>query len=498
MPESVIYSVGLVLCAALLACLAWAVKLRTRSILAEQQAQQGQAAYQHLLVEQTNLTARFNSLQFEHQKIQSRAAVLENQLVSKQEQLTEAQAAKTAIMAKSELQTSQINELGQQLAAANASQRERQAQQAIQQEQWLGQKKQLQQEFENLANKIFSEKGEQFARSSQEHLGLLLNPFREQITEFRQRVDAIHQESFVANSSLQLQIAQLQLMNQQITQDAQNLTLALKGDKKLSGTWGEMQLEKTLQLAGLVPEEHYSREMALQHEDGSARRPDFIIHLPDGKHIVLDSKVSLVDYDAACAATTEEEVKNALEAYIKALKRHIDGLAEKDYSNLEGIRSPSFVLMFLPLEAAYIEALKFNRELFNYGYNKNVILVAHTTLMPILRTVANVWQLDRSSKEAEAISARAGDIYNQACLVAERLLKLGKTLSTANTHYNETVRALAGNQGLHGKLERFKDVAGNITRQFPNLTPSYEDIDVTKLQAAVDESHDESLDELGI
>ncbi|HMU67418.1 MAG TPA: DNA recombination protein RmuC, partial [Cellvibrionaceae bacterium] len=248
--------------------------------------------------------------------------------------------------------------------------------------------------------------------------------------------------------------------NQQITQDAQNLTLALKGDKKLSGSWGEMQLEKTLQLAGLVPGEHYSREVVLQHEDGASRRPDFIIHLPDGKHLVLDSKVSLVDYDAACAASSEDDIKLALEAYVKALKRHIDGLAERDYSNLVGVRSPSFVLMFLPLEAAYIEALKFNRELFNYGYNKNVILVAHTTLMPILRTVANVWQLDRSSKEAEAISARAGDIYNQACLVAERLLKLGKTLSTANAHYNETVRALAGNQGLHGKLERFKDVAG--------------------------------------
>jgi DNA recombination protein RmuC len=278
------------------------------------------------------------------------------------------------------------------------------------------------------------------------------------------------------------------LLNQQITQDAQNLTLALKGDKKLSGSWGEMQLEKTLQLAGLVPGEHYSREVVLQHEDGATRRPDFIIHLPDGKHLVLDSKVSLVDYDAACAAISDDDIRLALEAYVKALKRHIDGLAERDYSNLVGVRSPSFVLMFLPLEAAYIEALKFNRELFNYGYNKNVILVAHTTLMPILRTVANVWQLDRSSKEAEAISARAGDIYNQACLVAERLLKLGKTLSTANAHYNETVRALAGNQGLHGKLERFKDVAGNITRQFPPLAPSYEDIDLTKLQAAVGES----------
>lgn len=488
MPEIFIYSLMVIVLLALVITLIWAIRLRTQLAVVQQQFTQTQQQAQTLSSEQVALVAKYTALQLDQQQLVSRAAVLEEQINARQTQLKEAGAQLDFWQNKNEQQAAQLTQLAQDLAAAKASEQERQAQQRLQQEQWHTQKAQLQQEFENLANKIFREKGEQFARSSQEHLGLLLSPFREQISEFRQRVDAIHQETFAANSGLNLQIKQLQLLNQQITQDAQNLTLALKGDKKLSGSWGEMQLEKTLQLAGLVPGEHYNREMVLQHEDGSSRRPDFIIHLPDGKHLVLDSKVSLVDYDAACSASSEEDIKLALEAYIKALKRHIDGLAERDYSNLVGVRSPSFVLMFLPLEAAYIEALKFNRELFNYGYNKNVVLVAHTTLMPILRTVANVWQLDRSSKEAEAISARAGDIYNQACLVAERLLKLGKTLSTANTHYNETVRALAGNQGLHGKLERFKDVAGNITRQFPNLSPSYEDIDLTKLQAAVGES----------
>ncbi|MEY4589134.1 MAG: recombination protein RmuC [Pseudomonadota bacterium] len=491
MPEPLMLSFGIILFVVLIISLIWAVRLRTQLALTSQVLNQTQNQLHELTPVQTALQQRYAALQSEHQHLCSRAAVLEEQIHERQEQLKATALQLSQAQQKNEQQTQRLEDLGQALSAAKAAEQERQLQLVVQQEQWQTQKAQLQQEFENLANKIFREKSEQFSRSSQEHLGLLLSPFREQISEFRLRVDAIHQESFVANSGLNVQIQQLQLLNQQITQDAQNLTLALKGDKKLSGTWGEMQLEKTLQLAGLIAEEHYSREVVLQHEDGVSRRPDFIIHLPDGKHLVLDSKVSLVDYDTACAAQTEDEIKQALEAYIKALKRHIDSLAEKDYSNLVGVRSPSFVLMFLPLEAAYIEALKFNRELFNYGYNKNVILVAHTTLMPILRTVANVWQLDRSSKEAEAISARAGDIYNQACLVAERLLKLGKTLSTANTHYNETVRALAGNQGLHGKLERFKDVAGNITRQFPTLNPSYEDIDLTKLHAAVDGSADE-------
>ncbi|HNG61542.1 MAG TPA: DNA recombination protein RmuC, partial [Cellvibrionaceae bacterium] len=463
MPELLVYSLSIIFLLASIVGLVWAMRLRTQLALAHQELLQTQQQADSLRAEQAAVVHKYSALQAEQQHLVSRAAVLEEQISARQSQLTDANSQLVLLREKGDKQAHQLTQLAQELAAAKAAEQERQAQQRLQQEQWHSQKVQLQQEFENLANKIFREKGEQFARTSQEHLGLLLSPFREQISEFRQRVDAIHQETFAANSGLHVQIQQLQMLNQQITQDAQNLTLALKGDKKLSGSWGEMQLEKTLQLAGLVPGEHYSREVVLQHEDGASRRPDFIIHLPDGKHLVLDSKVSLVDYDAACAASSEDDIKLALEAYVKALKRHIDGLAERDYSNLVGVRSPSFVLMFLPLEAAYIEALKFNRELFNYGYNKNVILVAHTTLMPILRTVANVWQLDRSSKEAEAISARAGDIYNQACLVAERLLKLGKTLSTANAHYNETVRALAGNQGLHGKLERFKDVAGNIT-----------------------------------
>lgn len=488
MPELLFYSLSIILLFTSVLGLVWAIRLRTQLAVAQQQLTQLELQAHSLNTELAALGHKHNALQLEQQHLLSRAAVLDEQNNARQAQLKDAHAEQALLREKNDQQANQLTQLAQELAATKAAEQERQAQQRLQQEQWQTQKIQLQQEFENLANKIFREKGEQFARSSQEHLGLLLSPFREQISEFRQRVDAIHQETFAANSGLNLQINQLQLLNQQITQDAQNLTQALKGDKKLSGSWGEMQLEKTLQLAGLVPGEHYSQEVVLRHEDGTTRRPDFIIHLPDGKHLVLDSKVSLVDYDAACAATSEDEIKLALEGYIKALKRHIDDLAARDYSNLVGVRSPSFVLMFLPLEAAYIEALKFNRELFNYGYSKNVVLVAHTTLMPILRTVANVWQLDRSSKEAEAISARAGDIYNQACLVAERLLKLGKTLSTANTHYNETVRALAGNQGLHGKLERFKDVAGNITREFPPLAPSYEDIDLTKLQAAVGDS----------
>ncbi len=488
MPELLVFCLIISLLLTLVVGLVWAVRLRTQLALARQELMQNQLQMQTQGAQAAAILQDYNALQVQQHQLLSRAAVLEEQINARQTQLKNAHTQLADLAEKNDKQANQLVQLAQDLAAATAAQQERESQQRLQQEQWQTQKIQLQQEFENLANKIFREKGEQFARTSQEHLGLLLSPFREQISEFRQRVDAIHQESFAANSGLHMQIKQLQLLNQQITQDAQNLTLALKGDKKLSGSWGEMQLEKTLQLAGLVPGEHYSREVVLQHEDGTTRRPDFIIHLPDGKHLVLDSKVSLVDYDAACSAISEDDIRLALEAYVKALKRHIDGLAERDYSNLVGVRSPSFVLMFLPLEAAYIEALKFNRELFNYGYNKNVIMVAHTTLMPILRTVANVWQLDRSSKEAEAISARAGDIYNQACLVAERLLKLGKTLSTANAHYNETVRALAGNQGLHGKLERFKDVAGNITRQFPPLAPSYEDIDLTKLQAAVGES----------
>jgi DNA recombination protein RmuC len=349
----------------------------------------------------------------------------------------------------------------------------------------------LKKEFENLANKIFEDKGKSFTTTSKESLEAMLKPFREQITGFQNRINEVHSESVRGNTALEKEIQKVLDVGLEMNSQASNLAVALKGDKKTAGNWGEAQLERTLELAGLQAGDHYESQAAFRDEDGKRKLPDFVIRLPDNKNLVIDSKVSLVDYDRAIAAETDEERTTALNAHAQAVRNHIDDLSSKDYANLPGIGSPDFVLMFMPIEPAYIEAMKHNKDLFNYGYKKGVIMVSHTTLMPILRTVANLWMIEQSSKEAKEISSRAGDIYNQVCLVAERLHKLGNTLKAANNHYNDTVKGLVGKQGLHGKVERFQQLSTRANKEMAALESIHDDIENDRLEPVANISEGE-------
>jgi DNA recombination protein RmuC len=346
-------------------------------------------------------------------------------------------------------------------------------------------KAQLKTEFQNLANQILEEKGKTFAANSQASLEGMLKPFREQIDSFQKRVNQVHDESVRGSVALGTEIKRVLDIGLKMSTEANTLATALKGQKKTAGNWGEIQLEMALQQAGLVRGDHYDSQPRFKDGQGQARQPDFVVKLPDDKHIVIDSKVSLVDYEHAISAETKAEMDAALDAHVKAVRNHIDDLSGKDYSNLIGMRSPSFVLMFMPIEPAYIEALKHNQELFNYGYQKNVIMVSYTTLMPILKTVANLWMVARSNEQAYEISSKAADIYNQVVIVAERLKKLGDTLSTASQHYNATVTAVAGQQGLYGKTSRFNELSSKATKTMPNLDAVHKDVDTHKLELVV-------------
>ena len=372
-------------------------------------------------------------------------------------------------------------------------------------------REQLRTEFRDLANQILEEKGRTFAQHSQTSLEALLRPFREQIDGFQQRVNQIHDEALRGNVSLGAEIRRVLDIGLKMSSEAQNLAAALKGDKKTVGNWGEVQLERSLQLAGLVRGDHYDAQPRFKDSHGNSRQPDFIIRLPDHKHLIIDSKVSLVDYERAIAAgdpaaglpanaaapagspaAPHDTREEALRAHVKAVRNHIDDLSRKDYSNLIGVRSPSFVLMFMPIEAAYIEALKHGRDLFDYGYQRNVILVSHTTLLPILKTVANLWMVARSNEQAHELSARAGEIYNQVIVVAERLKKLGDTLDTVSRQYNSTVTAVAGQQGLYGKVARFSELSSKATKSMPALEPLRSDFEGQRLDMVLPAPADET------
>ncbi len=339
----------------------------------------------------------------------------------------------------------------------------------------------LTKEFENLANRIFEEKGKTFTSTSQTSIDSMLKPFREQIEGFQKRVNEVHDAAIKDSSNLNAEIKKVLDIGLKMSGEAHNLTTALKGDSQQRGAWGEAQLQRTLEMSGLVADTHYAAQSAFKDAEGKQKQTDYLIKLPDNKHIIIDSKVSLVAYDKAIAADTEVEYSVAIAEHVKAVKRHIDELASKDYTNLVGMRSPSFVLMFMPIEPAYIEALKNNKDLFGYGYDKSIVLVSHTTLIPILRTVSNLWAMERSNKEAREISDRAGELYNNVCTLTERLQKLGNTMNTASKHYNDTVKALVGQQGLHGKVERFTQLSSKVSKTLPDIEAKHIDFETEKL-----------------
>jgi len=337
----------------------------------------------------------------------------------------------------------------------------------LQLEQVEANKSALKIEFENLSRDLLAARGKELVETNSNSLNAILKPLSEKIDGFQHRVNQVHSDMIQNSASLIQQIKQLETVGLTMSADAQHLTDALKGDKKLVGNWGETQLERTLELAGLRAGEHYDSQTSFKDEAGKRYLPDFVIRLPEGKNLVVDSKVSLVDYEAAVAADAEPLRDAALKRHGEAVKAHIDNLASKAYQQLPGLSSPDFVMMFMPVEPAYIEVMRNHRDLFAYGYQKGVVMVSHSTLMPILRTVANLWMVERSNEEAREISARAGEIFNSVSLVAERLASLGGSLQTASKKYNETVTALIGRQGLQGKVERFQSLSAKATRPFP-------------------------------
>ena len=355
-------------------------------------------------------------------------------------------------------------------------------------------KKELSQEFENLAHKVLEEKGKSFTQSNQSSLEHLLKPFREQIEAFQKRTNEVHDSSVRSQEQLGAEIKKVLETGLQMSSEAHNLTRALKGSAQQRGAWGEAQLERTLELSGLIAEDHYQAQTSFIDNEGKRKQTDYIVKLPDGKHLIIDSKVTLNAYDAAANADTQEALDSALKAHCLAVRKHIDDLRSKDYSTLANTRSPDFVLMFMPIEPAFIEALKFDKTLFEYGHNKGIILVSHTTLIPILRTVANLWMLDNSTKEARALSLQAGDIYNKVSRVAERINDLGKSLSAAGNHYNKTVTALVGQQGLVSSVNQFKQLANNVSNNLPELEHKSFDLNHERLELII-QHDDEHINE---
>lgn len=330
-------------------------------------------------------------------------------------------------------------------------------------------KEALKHEFSHLANEIFDAKGKRFAEQSQENLTSLLRPFREQVEQFRKRVDDIHTQDTRGRAELSSQLNQLRDLNTQLNKQADDLTRALKGDKKLQGNWGELQVERILESAGLQQGREYEREPNFKDDSGQNRRPDFIVHLPDGKHLIVDSKVSLNDYQQYVAAESELAREAALKRHIAAVRNHIQSLSDKNYPHLKGMHAPDFVLMFMPIEPAFVAAFQSDPNLFNEGFERNIVVVTPSTMLATLRTVSNLWTLERQNENAKKLFDQAGKVYDKLRVFAEKMEKLGGQIGTASRTWDDAWNTLRDGRGsLVRQVEVLEELGASVRRKLPD------------------------------
>ena len=332
-------------------------------------------------------------------------------------------------------------------------------------ERLLKQQKQLESQFENMANKILEQKSEKFAQQNQKNIDQILKPLGVKIKSFEESIEDKYVKDQESRAGLAKQISMLQIANQKISQDAVNLTNALKGDSKVQGDWGELQLEVLLEKSGLKKEVHFRTQNSEKDEDGKEKRPDCIIDLPDDKNLIIDSKVSLTSYEQYSNAETEEERKQYLKKHIDSIKNHIRDLGTKDYPKLYSINSPDYVLMFVPIEPALITALQEDAEIFNLGLSKNIILVSTSTLMAPMRTVSFIWQQENQKKNVLEIARQSGALYEKFCGFVTDLEGVGKAIDTATKKYESAYGKLYDGRGnLVTSVEKIKKLGAKTTK----------------------------------
>ena len=323
----------------------------------------------------------------------------------------------------------------------------------------------MKQEFKLIANELLEQKGKLLTDQQHERLGTLLAPFQVRIKEFEEQVRKAYETEGRERDHLQKEISKLVEQNQRLSSDADNLTRALKGDSRAQGAWGEMLLEKLLENSGLVKGEHYTLQESTTLSDGSRMRPDAVVSLPENKCIVIDAKVSLVHYEAYTSNTDEALASGLLKAHVDSLRTHAKGLAEKDYTRLYGERTVDFVLMFVPIEPAFLVALRERPETFQEAYDKGVVMVTHTTLMATLRTVQSIWKNESITRNHVEIAERAGRLYDKFVGFTEDLIKVGKQMDLAKGAYSDAMGKLTeGSGNLVGQVEKLKKLGAKSNK----------------------------------
>lgn len=323
-------------------------------------------------------------------------------------------------------------------------------------------------EFENLANKIFEEKSQKFTTQNKTNLEEILSPLREKIKDFETKVNDVYISESKERASLTEQLKNLHELNKQMSEEANNLTRALKGDTQKQGAWGEFILEKILENSGLVKDREYIVQTSFTADGGRRQRPDVIINLPDNKHLVIDSKVSLTAYEGFCSTDDENARKKLLTEHSGSVRIHIKELNQKSYQSIYGIESLDFVLMFIPIEPAFALAVQNNPGLFDEALEKNIVIVSPSTLLATLRTIANIWKQEKQNVNALEIAKQSGDLYDKFVGFIEDMIEIGKKLNSAKDYYGEAMKKLSEGKGnLVLRTEKLKELGVKTNKSLP-------------------------------
>jgi len=346
-------------------------------------------------------------------------------------------------------------------------------------------KENLKREFQVVANQIFEEKGKAFTEQNRQGLDDILKPVREQLGDFRKRVDEVHVKDAEGRATLAKHLEQLETLNRQMSEDALNLTQALKGESKAQGNWGEMILERILESSGLREGKEFAREQSFTNEDGRRLRPDVVIYMPGDKQVIIDSKVSLTDYERAVSASDDSERKTAISAHLRSLKTHVQGLAGKRYDHLPNVHSPDYVLMFMPIEGAYLMAIEADQTVFESAFEQRVAVVTPSTLYATLKLIEQLWRYERQSENVAKLIDRASKLHDKMVDFVKAFEEIGSRLDQAQNAYGTALdRIKTGRGNVISQIATLGTLAGKTKKELPSH--------LTEAAAISDQSEDDA------
>ncbi len=330
---------------------------------------------------------------------------------------------------------------------------------------------QSREQFKNLANEIMEEKSRKFALQNKESIEAILNPVNTNLKSFQEKVEKLYSDESKDRNTLKGEISTLITLNKQISDQANNLAQALKGDSKTQGNWGEIILERALERSGLEKDKEYRIQYSLKNSEGDRLQPDVVVFLPNNKHIIIDAKVSLTAYEAFVNAPTEEEKQQYLLKHLVSVKKHIDELSRKDYQSLIDINTLDFVLLFMPIESSFSIALQSDNDLFNYAWDRKIVIVSPTTLLATLYTIAALWRQEKQARNVFEIAEESGKLYDKFYGLIEDLLDVGKKMNAAKISYDEAIKkASSGPGNIVKRMENIKKLGAKTAKSLDNIS----------------------------